>query len=401
MSCEISVYSEIGTLSRVLLHRPGRELENLMPDSLNRLLFDDIPDLKTAQREHDEFASLLSSLGIEVVYLTKLLETSLSDPRIKQAFTAEFVGEALGTDSFDKEELCDYLLSLPTNEMIDIMIAGLRKSEYKKRSLSDHLESDYPFILDPMPNLYFTRDPFAAIGCGIALNKMSTATRSRETLFAKYIFTYHPLYKNTPLWYERSERYPIEGGDVLVLNRDTVAVGISQRTHPNAIEHFAEQILSEKAGFSRVLAINIPKERTFMHLDTVFTMVDRDKFTVHPNIREAMQLYVLSMDGSRINITEEQYSLEDALKKHLGLDHVELIRCGDGSVVDAAREQWNDGSNTLAVAPGEVVVYSRNYVTNQALRDHGIKVHEIASSELSRGRGGPRCMSMPLKRGEI
>ena len=202
--------------------------------------------------------------------------------------------------------------------------------------------------------------------------------------------------------YERTERATIEGGDILVLNEKTIAIGISQRTTPQAIEILAKKLLREETGFSNILAIDIPKSRSFMHLDTVFTMVDRDKFTVHPNISDALKVFVLERGGhDSIQITEEKGSLENILRSHLELDQVDLIKCGGSNVIDAAREQWNDGSNTLAVAPGVVVVYSRNHVTNRILQEHGIETIVIPSSELSRGRGGPRCMSMPLIRDHI
>ena len=194
----------------------------------------------------------------------------------------------------------------------------------------------------------------------------------------------------------------IEGGDILILNEKTVAIGISQRTTPQAIEILSRKLLSEENGFEKILAIDIPKLRSFMHLDTVFTMVDRNKFTVHNNISHALRVFVITKGGTDgVQIMEEQDSLENILMEHLHLDKVELIKCGGGSVIDAAREQWNDGSNTLAVAPGVVVVYGRNHVTNEILRESGIETLVIPSSELSRGRGGPRCMSMPLVREKI
>jgi len=199
--------------------------------------------------------------------------------------------------------------------------------------------------------------------------------------------------------YDRTEKYSLEGGDILILNEETVAVGISQRTNPNSIEKFANTLLTEDSSFKKVLAIDIPKTRAFMHLDTVFTMVDYDKFTIHPNIKSDIAVYVLERgEDGNIKITEGKGSLEDILKKALNLDKVKLIKCGGNSIIDAAREQWNDGSNTLCIAPGEVIVYSRNYVTNQILQQEGIKTYIMPSSELSRGRGGPRCMSMPLIR---
>ena len=184
-----------------------------------------------------------------------------------------------------------------------------------------------------------------------------------------------------------------------MLSPEVLAVGISQRTEGDSIDQLARTVLSRSKTFKRVLAFNIPKSRSFMHLDTVFTMVDRDKFTVHPNILSDITVFVMELDGDgQMKIRQESGRLEDILKEHLGLSQVTLIPCGQGHTIDAAREQWSDGSNTLAIAPGEVVVYTRNYVTNRSLEEAGIRIHAIPSAELSRGRGGPRCMSMPLVR---
>jgi len=398
----INVYSEIGNLKKVLLHRPGKELENLMPEYLDRLLFDDIPYLKIAQEEHDAFAQIFRDKGVEVVYLEDLAAESLINDEVKSKFIDEYIEEAGIKENRETGILKEYFLSFSDNKaMVLKMMEGIRKSEikdYKGPGLAEFLSDQYPFIIDPMPNLYFTRDPFASIGNGVSIHKMLTVTRNRETLFGKYIFNYNPLYKGTKLFYDRTEDYSLEGGDILVLNKETIAVGISQRTHPNAIEKFANSILTEENSFKKVMAIDIPKTRAFMHLDTVFTMVDYDKFTMHPNIKSDIVVYVLTKVDGKLNISEERGSLEEVLQKELNLDKVKLIKCGGDSVIDASREQWNDGSNTLCISPGEVIVYSRNYVTNQILEEEGIKIHIMPSSELSRGRGGPRCMSMPLIR---
>ena len=404
----INVNSEIGKLKKVMLHRPGKELENLMPEYLDRLLFDDIPYLRIAQEEHDSFADILRQNDVEVVYLSDIVAESIVNQDVRDELIAELINDAGITTSRERDILTDYFRSLDTKAMIEKMMAGIRKTEIQQvegKSLGDflrNLNNDYPFILDPMPNLYFTRDPFASIGNGVSIHKMFTETRHRETLFAKFIFQYHPLYKDTQVWYDRNENFSLEGGDILILNQETIAVGISQRTHENAIEKFAQKILTEESHFKKILAINIPKQRTFMHLATVFTMVDHDKFTIHPNIMRDMDVFVIERGGDRrIKITQETGSLEDILKHHLNLDKVTLIKCGSNNVIDSAREQWNDGSNTLAIAPGEVIVYSRNYVTNEILQENGIKTYVMPSSELSRGRGGPRCMSMPLIREDL
>ena len=391
--------SEIGRLKKVMLHRPGKELENLMPEYLERLLFDDIPYLKEAQREHDAFADCLRGQGVEVVYLTDLVAESLTGPEVRQELIRQYLAEADVSDARTRESLAEYFDALPDKEMVSAMMAGVRKSQARLGDFVSATEDDYPFAVDPLPNLYFTRDPFATIGTGVSIHRMHTVTRNRETLFGKFIFEHHPVYRHAPRWYDRGETSSLEGGDILVLSPQVLAVGISQRTQEDSIDALAETVLTQSKTFRKLLAFNIPKSRSFMHLDTVFTMVDYDKFTVHPNILQQITVFVMELDENhKMKIRQEDGRLEDILKEHLELDHVTLIPCGQGSEIDAAREQWSDGSNTLAIAPGEVVVYSRNYVTNRSLEEAGVRIHTIPSAELSRGRGGPRCMSMPLWR---
>jgi arginine deiminase len=400
----IHTTSEIGRLRRVLLHRPGGELENLMPEHLERLLFDDIPYLREAQREHDAFADCLRAAGAEVVYLADLTAESLVSPEVRQDLISQFLAESGVADDRTRGALQEYFSGLDDRTLVGAMMAGVRKSQLRSGStrLGDFLadtDGESPFAVDPMPNLYFTRDPFAAIGTGVSLHRMHTATRNRETLFGKFIFEHHPVYRRAPRWYDRGETSSLEGGDILLLSPQVLGVGISQRTQEDSIDQLAETVLARSATYRKVLAFNIPKSRSFMHLDTVFTMVDRDKFTVHPNILSQITVFVMELDENRkMRIRQEDGRLEDILREHLELDRVTLIPCGEGSEIDAAREQWSDGSNTLAIAPGEVVVYSRNHVTNRALEDAGVRLHIIPSAELSRGRGGPRCMSMPLVR---
>ena len=399
--------SEIGRLRKVLLHRPGQELENLMPEYLERLLFDDIPYLKEAQAEHDAFAQCLRDAGVEVVYLIDLVVNSLTSPEVRQELVTQFLKEADLPDEAAGKAVAEYLSELDDRAMVSAMMAGIRRSDLRKQGgrLSDHLsglEEGYPFAVDPMPNLYFTRDPFATIGTGVSIHKMHTVTRNRETLFGRFIFEHNPWYQNAPRWYDRSASSSLEGGDILVLSPQVLAVGISQRTEGDSIDQLAQTVLSQSKTFQKVLAFNIPKSRSFMHLDTVFTQVDVDKFTVHPGILGTLRIFELTGRGQgKLTTREVSGPLEQVLAGYLGLDRVQLIRCGGSSQIAAEREQWNDGSNTLCIAPGVVVVYDRNYVTNQILEDSGIRVLKMPSAELSRGRGGPRCMSMPLWRDEI
>ena len=405
----IHVFSEIGKLKKVMLHRPGKEIENLMPDYLERLLFDDIPFLEDAQKEHDAFAQALRDEGVEVLYLETLTAESLTTPEIKEAFIDEYLSEANIRGRATKKAIRKLLLSIEDNqELVEKTMAGIQKSELpdipdEEKGLTDLVESDYPFAIDPMPNLYFTRDPFATIGKGVSLNHMFAETRNRETLYGKYIFTHHPIYGGgkVPLVYDRDETTRIEGGDEIVLSKDVLAVGISQRTDAASIEKLLVNIFKKELGFKKVLAFEFANNRKFMHLDTVFTMVDYDKFTIHPEIEGDLRVYSVTYENDSLKIVEETGDLAELLANNLGIEKVELIRCGGENLVAAGREQWNDGSNTLTIAPGVVVVYNRNTITNAILESKGLRLIKIHGSELVRGRGGPRCMSMPFEREEI
>ena len=404
----VQVNSEIGRLKVVLLHEPGDELHNLTPKKLDDLLFDDIPWLPLAKKEHQAFANTFKDAGVKVVYLTDLMTEVLdSSNEIKNQFVEQFIKEAHIRSNTLREVATEYLKNIKDNkELILKTIAGIKKSElpnYQVKSLADHVD-DYPFVTDPMPNLYFTRDPFASIGKGVSLNKMYSITRSRETIFGEYIFKYHPTYKTTPLYYSRYEDVNIEGGDIMVLNNHVLVVGVSQRTCAEAVERLAKNLFyNNETDFDTVLAFTIPQARTFMHLDTVFTQVDVNKFAIHKGCYEKLKIFRITKDfnnDKKVKVMELDQKLEDVLESYIGLP-ITLIPCGGGDTISADREQWSDGSNFVAIAPGEVIAYERNDITNAALIKAGIKVHIIPSSELSRGRGGPRCMCMPLVREEL
>ncbi|EHI78548.1 hypothetical protein HMPREF9093_01201 [Fusobacterium sp. oral taxon 370 str. F0437] len=400
----INVTSEIKPLKKVLLHRPGEELLNLTPDTLEELLFDDIPFLKVAQEEHDAFADILRREGVEVVYLEVDAETLKANKGLRKQFLEQFIKEAgVEIEKYQKLLFDFYNAIEDDKELVLKTMAGVNINELKitkDNSLVDYMNNeDSKMIVNPMPNLYFTRDPFASVGNGVVLNKMYSVTRNRETIYADYIFRYHPEYAgNVEFLYNRDLPFHIEGGDVLNINDKVLAIGISQRTEAAAIDLLAKNVfLNSNSKIEQILAFDIPESRAFMHLDTVFTQIDVDKFTIHPAIIGTLRVFKLTKFNGDIKVEEIRDTLENILSSALG-HPVDLISCGAGDAIVAAREQWNDGSNTLCIRPGTIIVYERNDITNAYLRKKGLNVIEMPSAELSRGRGGPRCMSMPLVR---
>ena len=409
MRSPIHVKSEIGKLKTVILKRPCREIENLTPEYLTELLFDDIPYLPLMQEEHDAFARALKEQGVEVLYLEKLMEEALKTDEQKETFIDSFLSESNYLYGYTLNKVKDYLLSYSTDRVIRRIMGGIRTDEVSMRTEKSllALTLSYPFYVSPMPNLYFTRDPAASIGNGISLSRMKESARRKESKFMKFIVEHHPRFKDAgvPIWLDRDYRYSIEGGDILMLSKEVVAIGISERTTAAAIEHIAKNLFAKQTEITKVLAVDIPKKRAFMHLDTVFTMVDYNKFSIHPEILDKngeAETYILEKGDSdtTLKITALR-DVKDALKQVLDLDEIEFIPCAGGDRIAAPREQWTDGSNTLSIAPGVVITYDRNVITNKLLREHGIEVIEVPSAELSRGRGGPRCMSMPIVREDI
>ena len=394
----VNVKSEIGNLKKVILHRPGNELLNLTPNTLEELLFDDIPFLEVAQAEHDAFAGILREEGVEVVYLEDLMAEALdTDPALREKFLDQWIYEAgIRTDLYT-QIIKDYINSeyTGTKDMVMKTMAGINLQELPQQHtnlLVDMVSDRTKLVCAPMPNLYFTRDPFNMIGNGVGINRMYSQTRNRETIYGDYIFNYHPDFKDVPQYYSRENTFHIEGGDVLNINDHVLAI------EPDAIDAIAHNVFNDETStIDTILAFNIPSSRAFMHLDTVFTQIDYDKFTIHPGIMGPLTVFEITAEGDGIKVKEMSGKLEDILEKYVG-NPVELIPCGGGDRIAAEREQWNDGSNTLCIAPGTIVVYERNDVTNALLKEKGLKVLEMPSAELSRGRGGPRCMSMPLVR---
>jgi arginine deiminase len=406
---KIYVGSEIGRLRRVFLHRPGRELQRITIDNKDDLLIDEIVWVDRAQHNHDEFAGLLRENGTEVIYFQDCLADVVESVEVRE----RILDDALSLETHDAalvDALKKTVMEMTPREVAETLIGGMSKKEAaarigRLRSLSYLTAEDSAFFFRPLPNLYFQRDPYFFVRNGVILSSMRFLARQRESLYAKYIFQRHPLFKGVKIVFGVSDRdlYPnvIEGGDFLVLNDECVAIGISQRSTAGTIQRVGARLASE-LGIRTVLAVDIPKQRACMHLDTFFTMIDRDTFTIYPGVHKTMRVWELQYesDGRLVSIDESR-ELFDSLKKALGIDEIKRIETGGGDPTDASREQWNDGTNTLAIAPGVVVTYECNVASNRALREKGVVVHEINGSELGKGRGGPRCMSMPLNRDKV
>lgn len=413
----LSVYNEIGRLRQVMLHRPGEELLNLSPQNIEPLLFDDIPFLEVARAEHDAFARMLTEEGVEVLYVEDLVAQAIdSAPHLRERFVSAYVRESGLAGGRVIRAVYEHLSGIQdTHELVSKAIAGVRRDELdlgdkEMLELADLVgtaQSGNPeLVIDPLPNLYFTRDTFTVVGEGVNLNRMYSQNRQRETLLAQYVFSCHPVFRQAPIWYRRDSPYHLEGGDFLNLSAQTVAVGISQRTESAAIDLLAKNVFwagEMPCPINEILAICIPDTRAMMHLDTVLTQVDVDAFLIHPGILDTLEVYRVTpgRQPGELRVETLDEPLEKVLGQVMGVDSVRLIRCGGRDPIAAAREQWNDGSNTLAVSPGRVFVYQRNSVTNEILYKEGIELLPIPSAELSRGRGGPHCMSMPFVRDDL
>lgn len=406
----LKVHNEVGKLKRVLVHPPGGELLNLTPSTLGELLFDDIPYLRKAEEEHEIFRRLLEDQNVETVTLEDLMvETLLQNPELKDIFLNQYLEESSVTAGYYRDLLMEYFRSFKEpKELILKTMEGVSNKELnicKTNCLIDLVNRDTQMIINPMPNLYFTRDPFAVIGSGVAINRMHSNTRSRETIYGDYILRYHKDFEDTDIYYERDDLFSIEGGDIFNFSEKTIGIGISQRTTPEAIQDLALRLFYDfETKIEKIIAFNIPSLRAFMHLDTVFTQIDENAFLYHPGIMTSLRVFIItkgSENSKELKIREETGRLKDILSYHLDLGEVELYLCAGGDYITSQREQWNDGSNTLAVAPRKLIVYDRNEATNEMLREEGFTLFEMPSSELSRGRGGPRCMSMPLERIDI
>lgn len=400
----MNVTSEIGRLKKVLLHRPGTELEHIVPAYMEDLLFDEIPWLDRAREEHDNFAAALTAAGAKVYYIGDLVADIMEDPRIKSQLIDKHLQLSNIADPDTRSVVSEYLNRLPHKETFEQLTGGLPKLKVRDLkntlSLSDLTPVGFPFYLPPMPSMYFMRDHGITFQSGIIISSMFNDARKREPLSLRAIIDCHREFEDVDVHPTEPMPRGIEGGDVLVLSKDCLLVGLSQRTTEQAIETLAQRLLIEHPILKQVLVMQIPIKRAYMHLDTVFTMLDYDKFLFFPGIRDLVYMYRLTRGKDNKVYAEQLGSVKQGLEKALG-HPVQIIYSGGTTSYEASREQWNDSTNTLAVAPGKVIVYNRNLLTNKSLRKAGIETIEVEGSELVRGRGGPRCMSMPLEREEL
>lgn len=389
------VDSEVGRLRTVLLHRPGNELARLTPRNNDSLLFDGIPWLGRAQQEHDAFAQALRDHDVEVLYLSELLTQTLQESaQAREQIIASTTddrrfGEALST------YLSKALADQPPQELAEILMAGLRNDELTTfRSIVTSLLPDDDFLIDPLPNLLFTRDSSVWLRDRVAVTSLAMPARVRETQLTGLIYEHHPRFAGARTTHG-PEREHVEGGDVLAMAPGVLAVGVGERTTPAGLDRLATDVLNERVAHT-VIAVPIAQDRATMHLDTIVTMVDVDTVVCYPNMAADLRGYAITLDEGGMSVAPPRNFFEVAADA-MGIEELHQIDTGLDPVT-AEREQWDDGNNTLAIDARLAVAYERNEVTNARLREHGIEIIEISGDQLGSGRGGPRCMSCPISR---
>lgn len=408
---KLRLNSEYGTLKAVLMHRPGKEIDRLTPYNLESNLFEDMPYLEVMQREHDEFRSLIKGATGATVYRYQdlLIETLIDD---KILLTATRLGLAESNLAHMAE---DIIARFSTAECANALIGGVKVNELKRKLKSKQLDQmpEHAFVMSPNPNFYFMRDSAAVVQTGVISCQMKFDSRRRESYLTRMIFQHHPVFKeNYHLIYPKevdssgTQNFPtIEGGDIIVLSDKALAIGNSERTEASAIQQVAKEVLAS-GEVERVYEVRLPHKRNFMHLDTVFTIIDENLVVTYPDAMQAvLETRIYRKEGVDANgetilsVEVLNESILSVLEKEI--PYLEVIKCGGDNPDYASREQWYDGANVFAIGPRRVISYNRNIHTNRALREAGVEVLDIPSSELSRGLGGPRCMTMALDRQEF
>jgi arginine deiminase len=404
MSDPFGADSEVGALRTVMLHRPGPELKRLTPRNNDDLLFDGIPWVSRAQDEHDAFAQALRDRDVEVLYLVDLLVEALANHDAR-AQAIEGVVSSLRLGDTLRAYLTSWLGTLGPDDLAMAITAGVRNDEVRGGfGLVTSLLAHDDFLIDPLPNLLFTRDSSVWLRDRVAVTSLAMPARTHETKLTELIYTFHPRFAGVQRihgW--RAEH--LEGGDILLLAPGVIAIGVGERTTPAGVERFARGAFADGMAHT-VLAVPIAQERATMHLDTVCTMVDLDAIVMYPNVADTLSAYAVTALEPHHDPALIELAIADAepflvaAAKAMGIDTLRQIDTGLDPVT-AEREQWDDGNNTLAIAPRIAVAYERNVETNERLREAGIDVIAISGSELGSGRGGPRCMSCPVHRAPL
>jgi arginine deiminase len=393
------VDSEVSRLATVMLHRPGPELARLTPRNNDSLLFDGIPWVGRAQEEHDAFAAALRDRGVEVLYLGQLLTETLAVAEARDELIAGVLDDHRLGDSL-RHRVAQYLADQDPQRLADVLMAGLAHEEMKPGpgGLVYQMMDRHEFVIDPLPNLLFTRDSSVWVRDRVAVTSLAMPARRRETSLTQAIYRYHPRFAGTRAIFDPSLEH-VEGGDVLLMAPGVVAVGVGERTTPAGAERLARRVFADGLAHT-ILAVPIAQERATMHLDTVCTMVDVDAVVMYPNVAHTLQAWTVTADADGEPLVEQPRPFLQAAAEAMGIDRLRIIDTGLDPVT-AEREQWDDGNNTLALAPRLCVAYERNVETNAQLERAGIEVIAISGSELGSGRGGPRCMSCPIERAPL